>query len=174
VVSWLIFTSPLVFSTHNGDVTPQNYGYITFHCPPQYATHKAQNGDIMSHYLPQTAAHMHHPQYGTSANIPDTYAHCLFGVLVGTYGTHSENTLWHQKYCRSSSTVMMFIFILHGMHVPKSVLIHSTLLSFTILSISDKWGPVVVLACLSFAACPLETDGPNPPPLSSVHIQHHR
>jgi len=29
------------------------------------------------------------------------------------------------------------------------------------------------LACLSFAACPLETDGPNPP-LSSVHIQHHR
>jgi len=24
VVSWLIFTSPLVFSTHNGDDTPQN------------------------------------------------------------------------------------------------------------------------------------------------------
>jgi len=36
--------------------------------------------------------------------------------------------------------VMKFIFILHGMHGPMSVLIHSTLLLFTILSISKNGG----------------------------------
>jgi len=98
------------------------------------------NGDIMSHYLPQNAADMHHPQYGTIANVPDTHAHCLFGVSVRTYGTHSENTLWHQRYCRNTSTVIKFTFILQGMHSPMSVLIHSTLLLFTILCISNNGG----------------------------------
>lgn len=70
--------------------------------------------------------------------------------------------------------MMMFILILHGMHGPMSVLIHSTLLSFSILSINNNRRTVMVLAHLSFAAYPLETNGPNPPPLSSVHIQHHR
>jgi hypothetical protein len=68
------------------------YGDITSHCLPQSAADKVQNGDV-SHYLPETAADMHHPQYGTITNVPDTYVHCLFGVSVGTYGTHSENTL---------------------------------------------------------------------------------
>jgi len=68
----------------NGDMT---------HCLPQSVADKVQNGDIMSHYLPQNAADMHHPQYGTTANVPDTHAHCLFGVSVRTYGTHSENAL---------------------------------------------------------------------------------
>jgi len=63
------------------------------HCLPQSVADKVQNGDIMSHYLPQTAADMHHSQYGTTVNVPDTHADCLFGVSVRTYGTDSENTL---------------------------------------------------------------------------------
>jgi hypothetical protein len=42
-------------------------GDIMTHCLPQYVAGKVQNGDIMSHYLPQTAADMHHPQYGTNS-----------------------------------------------------------------------------------------------------------
>jgi hypothetical protein len=64
---------------------------------------------------------------------------CL--VSVRTYGTHSENSLWHQRYCMSASTVLMFRFNSFYMEwMPMSVFIHSTVFPFTILRISDNGG----------------------------------
>ena len=155
---------------------------------------------IMSHYLPHNAADMHHPQYGTNANVPDTYVNCFLGVSDRAYGTHSENTLWHQRSCMSASTVMMFIlnsFYL-GWMVQCLSSFTTLFFSFTILRISDNRG--LSSSCIVFHSLPAHLKQMDPihhhclqytyshhhclqytysttdstPLLSSVHIQNHR
>jgi hypothetical protein len=61
------------------------------HCIP-FVFLWVQNGDIMSHCLPQSAVEMHHLEYGTAANVPLMLTYDASSVCLSVDMEHAGNT----------------------------------------------------------------------------------
>jgi len=112
----------------------------------------------------QSAAAMHHPQYGTTAYAPAKWCSLCVSATMGP----NTNTLWFPRPCTIVCTVLLLQFNLQGKNNLTSILANSIL--NTALWISDH---VSMFWSWHGIACPFKTYVVNSPPLPLTCMQHH-